>query len=453
MLVPSSKLLLWTGIVTVAFGLMGAVAPATIPLGIAAMLGMLSILAYDAVFGSKVVEGIELKAPEVLRVSRSRSGTLAMKLRNSADEPRRLRLALEWPSEVTSLREESRITLAPRADWHEVEWPFVASQRGRYQLGKLHVEGSSRLGFWHIRNSLPAATEVRVYPNLVAERKSLAALFLNRGTFGMHTQRQVGKGREFEKLREYLPGDSIDDVHWKASAKRGHPVTKVYQIERTQEVYVIIDASRLSARRVPGANQKDVGSTGPNTDSVLERFINAALVLGLVAEQQGDLFGLITCSDHVDSFIRARNGKEHYSTCRDALYTLEPRIVSPDFEELATFIRLRLRRRALLILLTALDDVVIAESFVRNIDLFCRQHLAFVNMLQPAGVKPLFSDPGLTSVNELYDHLSGHLRWQNLRELEKVLRRRGVRFNLLANEKLTAQLVSQYLEVKQRQML
>jgi len=55
-----------------------------------------------------------------------------------------------------------------------------------------------------------------------------------------------GKGRDFEKLREYIPGDSLDDIHWKATAKRGHPVTKVFQIERTQEVYVILDASRLS---------------------------------------------------------------------------------------------------------------------------------------------------------------------------------------------------------------
>ena len=69
---------------------------------------------------------------------------------------------------------------------------------------------------------------------------------MNRGAFGVHAQRQVGQGREFEKLREYAPGDSYIDIHWKATAKRGRPVTKLYQVERTQEVYVIIDASRLA---------------------------------------------------------------------------------------------------------------------------------------------------------------------------------------------------------------
>src|SRR6185436_7602963 len=108
----------------------------------------------------------------------------------------------------------------------------------------------------------------------------------------------------------------------------------------------------------------------------------AALVLGLAAEQQGDLFGLITFGDKVEKFIPAKNGKAHYSVCRDALYTLEPRIVTPDYDELCTFIRLRLRRRALLLVLTSLDDPVLAESFIKNVDLIRRQHLILVNMLQ-----------------------------------------------------------------------
>src|SRR5262249_54648830 len=160
----------------------------------------------------------------------------------------------------------------------------------------------------------------------------------------------------------------------------------------------------------------------------LERFITASLVLGLAAEQQGDLFGLITFTSKVDNFVRAKNGKAHYSACRDALYLLEPQTVSPDYDEACTFIRLRLRRRALLVFLTALDDRVLAESFVRNMDLIRRQHLVLVNMLQPPGVAPLFSAPDVTSLDDLYQNLGGHFLWHNLRELEKVLQRRGVRF-------------------------
>ena len=288
-------------------------------------------------------------------------------------------------------------------------------------------------------------SEIRIYPNLLTERKNLAALFLNRGAFGIHAQRQVGKGRDFEKLREYVPGDGYDEIHWKATARRGKPITKVFQIEKTQEVYVIVDASRLSARQ-PEQNSQ----TGT---SVMERFVTAALVLGLAAEQQGDLFGLLTFSDKVEKFVRAKNGHAHYSACRDALYTLQPKIVTPDFDELCAFIRLRLRRRALLVFLTALDDPALAESFVRNIELIRRQHIVLVNMVQPPGVKPLFASPDVAETDDLYRHLGGHLQWQSLRELQKVLRRRAVRFSLLDNERLSAEIVAQYMDVKQRQLL
>jgi uncharacterized protein (DUF58 family) len=162
---------------------------------------------------------------------------------------------------------------------------------------------------------------------------------------------------------------------------------------------------------------------------------------------------LLTFTDKVEKFVRAKNGDAHYNACRDALYTLEPKIVTPDFDELCTFIRLRLRRRALLIFLTSLDDPAVAESFVRNMELIHRQHLVLVNMVQPPGIQPLFSNPDVANVDDLYRELGGHLRWQKLRELQKILQRRGVQFSLLANERLSAELISQYLNVKRRQLL
>jgi uncharacterized protein (DUF58 family) len=293
----------------------------------------------------------------------------------------------------------------------------------------------------------------------------LAALFLNRGVFGLHAQRQLGKGREFEKLREYMPGDSFDEIHWKATAKRGHPITKVFQIERTQEVYVILDASRLSARPLEPETSADApvrsssfslsspDTENPQTDvTQFERFVTAALVLGLAAERQGDHFGVLTFSDQVNQFVRAKGGKANYSACRDAIFAEEPRIVTPDFDELCSFIRLRLRRRALLVFLTNLDDPVLAEGFARNLGLL-RQHLVVVNMLSPPGVEPLFAKDNVTSVDDMYRRLTGHLQWADLRELERVLHRQGVAFSLLENETLCADLVTQYVKIKQRQLL
>jgi uncharacterized protein (DUF58 family) len=176
------------------------------------------------------------------------------------------------------------------------------------------------------------------------------------------------------------------------------------------------------------------------------------LLLALAAEKQGDLFGLITFSDRVHGFVRARNGKAHYGACRDALYTLQPRLVAPDFDELFSLLRLRLRRRALLIFLTELDDPIVAEAFLRNVPLL-RQHLILVGMAKPLGTQALFEGPPVAGMDDVYRELAGHLQWNKLRKLGRVLSSQGVRFSLLDADTLGPQLASLYIDFKQRQLL
>ena len=477
MIVPQSRLLLWVSVAVLPFAAIAAVVPeATVLAGlIIAVVVVLALL--DAALAQGVLEDISIELPAIVRLSKDREGAIDVHIKNKKQQAKRLRLGLPLPREIASPDEDLWTVLPAGSERSRLAWPCTPLKRGNYPLVSCHLEATSPWGLWAVRARRSVRTEVRVYPNLFTERKSVAALFLNRGNFGAHALRQVGQGRDFEKLRDYVHGDSYDEIHWKATAKRGRPVTKVFQIERTQEVYVIIDTSRLSARiqrqtvessvvSRPWSVARSGARVQPTTDNgqlttdkitsettVLERFIAAALVLGLAAEQQGDLFGLLTFSDKVQTIVRAKNGKAHYAACRDALYTLQPQVVTPDFEELGSVIRLRLRRRALLVFLTSLDDPVLAESFVRNLDLICRQHLILVNMLQPPGVRPLFSDGIVASLDEVYKHLGGHLLWQKLCELERVLQRRGVRFSLLDNERLSAQLVTQYLNVKQRQLI
>ncbi len=466
MIAPSARLLFWFAAVVLPFAVVGAVAAQALPVAVAAVATLVLLAGLDLILGTGRLEGIALKLPEVTRFTKDRAGLLEVRVRNPRQRARRLRLGLVLPEEIQTLSEDQWVALPAGAEWSRLEWSCTPARRGRYRLAQACLETPSPLGFWTLRRVVPAAAELRVYPNLFRERKNLAALFLHRGAFGVHAQRQVGKGREFEQLREYIPGDSFDDIHWKATAKRGRPVTKVFQIERTQEVYVIVDASRLSARepvpspgsqalksRLAPAPPQPEDSDEQSRTTILERYVTAALVLGLAAEQQGDLFGLLSFSDRVENFVRARNGRAHYNACRDAIYTLEPRLVTPDFDEVASFIRLRLRRRALLFFLTALDDPVLAESFVHDLELLSRQHLVLVNMIKPPGADPLFSTGEVNGVDDLYPRLGGHLQWHNLRELERTLQRRGVQFALLENEKLCPQLVSQYLGVKQRQLL
>jgi uncharacterized protein (DUF58 family) len=444
MLVPRTRLLLWISLIVLPFAAVGATVPGAFIISIIFIGAFFAVVLADALLSRGQLSGIRVQLPEVVRWQKDRPGTLELRVHNDSLAERPIRIGFAFPREIVSETEDRTVLLPANAALSRIEWSATPNRRGQYFLDHVYIEAASPLGFWAVRRGDPLRSELRVYPNLFEERKNVAALFLRRAQMGVHAQRAAGQGRDFEKLREYVPGDSYDEIHWKASAKRGHPVTKVFQVERTQEVYVVVDASRLSAREVVMEKSRT---------TALERFVTASLILGLAAEQQGDQFGLITFSDRVLSFVRAKNGQAHYDACRDRLYTLQPQSVTPDFEELCSFIRLRLRKRALLIFLTALDDPMLAESFAKSSELISRQHLILVDMLQPAGAQPLFSDANVSDVNDLYRHLGGHLQWNRLREFGNILKRRGVRLSLLNPEKLAAELIAQHADVKRRQLL
>ncbi len=450
MIVPRSRLLWWVACLLVPLSALAAAQPESTPTLCAIGLLVLMVPVLDAALALSRRRDLDASLPESVRMTRGGEGQVQVEIANPSLKARRVRVALPLPVDLGCETDDMTVSLPAGSKWATVRFDCVPRRRGLFTLDRCYLGLTSPLGFWLQRIEARTRSQIRVYPGLQHERNRLAGLFLNRGGFGVHVQRQVGQGREFEKLREYIPGDSYDEIHWKATAKRGRPVTKMYQLERTQEVYVIVDSSRLSARTHswPGGGE---GETIPPTS--LERFLTAALIMGMVAERQGDLFGVMSFSDGVDSFVRAKGGQAHYRACRDALYTLQPRVVTPDFSEVFTFIRSRLRRRALLVFLTNLDDPILSESFAAGVGLIARQHLVLVNMIQPPGIGRIFSDPTAQSLPDVYAQLGGHLQWQKLREFQNALRRRGVRFQLLPNETFCPQLVSQYVNVKQRQLL
>jgi uncharacterized protein (DUF58 family) len=455
MIVPTHRLLILYGLTIPLLTLLPVLRIAAAIPAFAAGLVLILIALLDAAFRPFRLRNIGISLATMVRMTRGRESSLELSLTNTDMGAKTLRLGLLLPREISSPQEDLLALLPKGAEHLRVLWPCTPLERGQFHIHTCYVETKSPLGLWAFQGPKEVACEIRVYPNLTQERNNLAALFLNRGGYGIHVRRQHGKGKEFEKLREYIPGDGFDEIHWKATAKRRHPITKVFQIERTQEVYVAIDTSRLSARSA-GAKEDPGGSDPADlnaNDSCLERFIPAALVVGLAAQKQGDLFGVLSFSDSVHEFLRARGGKSHYSACREHLFNLHPRMVNPDFEELSTFIRLKLRRRALIILLTSLDDPVLAKSFTRTVELITRHHLVMVNMLRPAGARPIFSNENITSDEEIYRELSGHTLWHHLREIERTLARHGVHFGLLDRERLCVDLVSQYMTVKQRQLL
>jgi uncharacterized protein (DUF58 family) len=301
------------------------------------------------------------------------------------------------------------------------------------------VETSSAASLWALREPKPVESEIRVYPDLLSDKKTAASLLLTRGK-GARPLRQIGKGREFEKLREYIAGDTFNDIHWRATARHGRPVTKVFQVERTQEAYVVLDCSRLSGRTISG-------------EAALEQYLTASLLLGMAIQNEGDLFGVVAFDAKVQTIIRAGAGRAHYGACRDALFALKPRRVAPDFRELSQVLRTRLRKRSLLLILSDLDDAVIAEEFEANMAVIRGRHFVAANMIRPAGAAPVFEGDPVQSADEVFNRLAGHLRWHNLEQTRRRLATRGIPLALLRPESPAADLIARYRQIKGRQLL
>ena len=470
MIAPRTNLVAWAAAIILPLSIVAGVVGSLRSICVLGIVVFALATLVDLLLGLGKYRQLEFQIPAVNRVTAGRDFELDLKLNGTGLRGGAIRLVLDLPPTVRP--DQSHIPLRTKPGIENLSIPVkaVAEHRGTYPINRLFFDWISPARLWVFREERPLRSELRVYPDLALEGRKIAH-FLDRGGFGVHRQRQIGRGREFEKLREYEPGDSFDSIHWKAAAKRHKPITKVFQVEKSQEVYLAIDSSRLSSRTLsssyssstvfdPSArhaldSSRTHGGAGapPYRTTILESFIAATLLAGTTAERQGDLFGLITFSDKVDQMARARSGSLHFNHCRDLLISLQARLVAPDFEDIAATLLNRLTKRSLLIFLTSLDDSVTGENFLLAARFLARRHLVMAIMLLPPGTQPLFSAPGVEHTDQIYENIAGHLRWAKLQELRKQLLQAGVLFHLAPGQNFTLTVVSEYLATKRRQLL
>jgi len=425
MIVPSNRLLLAAGLIAVPAATIAGLAPAAAPVCAAILAVAAGVAVVDATIGVRRL-AVETRAPQFLRLTKDVAAAVPITFTNPTSAPMGLVLWGRPPGLPV-------LFVAPPGP-SRLDYPVTIATRGDHLFNQLFLEARSPLGLWHTRAVRPLDCTLRVYPNL--RDSATAALFLRTADLGVRLHRQVGKGREFDNLRHYMPGDSFEDISWKATARRGFPTVKLYRVENAQEIYAVVDASRLSTRA-----------------AVLEAYVDAALHLALVAQRQKDRFGLVTFSDRTHSFVRARSGMDHFRLCREAIYNLQARRVSPDFRDVFTSLQLNLRRRSLLVFFTSLDDALLAETFEREVGILARRHLVLVNVVHPPGLKPLFTGEPPAGLDSLYAGLAGQMLSNRMRELKIALEDRGVRMSVVDPERIKTQVTSQYLDIKRRQIL
>lgn len=447
-LLPSQRLLWWAGLVCVPL-LAVAIAMAGSIAGLAALIGLMLImlvLIADGMGCAALGKEMTLACKDDVMLARSQYGRIVLSLQQAPPVDLRAFLGLPpclgcnemWiraaaPAPAPASAAAGDVTLC---------WALRPRRRGSWQAREVVLAMASPWSLWTLQRHYRPELTIRVLPDIRTVYKD-CLLMQRRTMVGQARMRLLGRGREYEKLREYQPGDSFEDIHWKATAKHQRLITKEYQMERRQAVYVVVDASRLSGRPAEG---------GGTPESILERFIQAALGLLLTTDRVQDDCGLVVFTDRIRAFLPAKHGRDHVQRCRELLGAVEQSEDSPDFEEIGNELRTRIRQRALLVFLTNLDDPVLAADFTRQARLLSRQHIVMADMYRPAGAEPLFT----TKVVEpaaVYHALAGHLRWRQLRSLMLTLRRDGVRLALLAPGPIAGQLSRQYLAIKQRQLV
>ena len=152
-----------------------------------------------------------------------------------------------------------------------------------------------------------------------------------------------GRGSMFESLREYVRGDDLADVAWKASARHGRLITRNYETERSQNVLVVLDCGRLMVPQVDELSRLDCA-------------INASLLLSYVAMKQGDYIGLVAFSDRIEAYVPPVKGRAALCRMNEALYRLEARLRESNYEQVCRFLALRHRKRSLIVILTDVID-------------------------------------------------------------------------------------------------
>lgn len=339
-------------------------------------------------------------------------------------------------------------------------WPWTAEitllRRGLWPGPRVGIERQSRFRIWRLRRWFDMPEPLRIDANLRSGRQEILRSPVYRMLLASQQTPWTGQGREFERLREYQPGDTYSEIAWKSTARRCAPVTRLFQWEQKQEVYFVVDQSRASALALhPAAGPGTGGLQDGSSQRMLDLAVKTALVGATVALELGDEFGLVTFADGAKSWLRSGSGRFQFHRFRDCLLNIEPLPTNADYEALFSDIQVRLRRRAYLVLLADLTERSIADSLRRGINLARSSHALLMTSILPAHARPAFSsrDENLSTDQDVYGALASDKENQRLGALARQLRQLNVQLRYIPAEKFLRTAIEGYLESKREQRL
>lgn len=325
-------------------------------------------------------------------------------------------------------------------DAAEARYVVRPLQRGDVKLGAAYVRYQSAARFAERWARAELGQTIRVFPDLEeAKRHNIYLSKARRIELEKRLLRQRGIGREFESLREYQPGDEFRNICWTATARRGKHVTKLFQVERSQAVWIVMDAGRLLRARVGELSKLDLS-------------VNAALSLAQIALYSGDRVGLLVYGRDVQQRVGLGRGLGHLRNILEALASAREEAAEADHLRAASGLLQSQRQRALIIWVTDLADTSMTPEVIESASQILSKHLLlFAVMAQNDLLELANSRP--ENAENMFSVMAAQELIQRREQLISRVRNRGALALEISPDQLTTTLVNQYLEVKERGLI
>ncbi|MEN9568835.1 MAG: hypothetical protein RL172_66 [Bacteroidota bacterium] len=312
------------------------------------------------------------------------------------------------------------------------------TERGEYHFGDLILFVRSGLRLLTRRHRVPASVMVPVYPSFMQMRKyQLLSATTIQSEQGSKRMRKIGHSMEFEQIKEYVAGDDIRTINWKATARKNSLMVNNYTDEKSQQVYCIIDKGRLM--KMPF-----------NKLSLLDYAINSTLVLSSVALQKQDKMGLLTFSNKMGTMLAADNRPVQMANLLQQLYNQETAFLESDFEMLYMQIRSRIKQRSLLVLFTNFESLAGLKRQMPYLRSIARHHLLLVVFFENSELTALAGNTAADLEQVYLKTITEKFAYEK-RLIVKELMKYGILSILTPPEKLTINSINKYLELKARQ--
>jgi len=307
--------------------------------------------------------------------------------------------------------------------------------RGEYHFGKLHVYVSSPLRLVAKRSIFSANQTLACYPSFIQMRKyDLIAFAKNKYAFGLKKLRKIGNTTEFEQIKEYVSGDDIRTINWKATAKKSNLMVNQFLDENTETVYAIIDKGRLM--QMPFEEM-----------SLLDYAINSTLAISNVVLKKNDRVGMLTFSKNVENRISASNKRSHLQKIIANLYNIDTNFSESDFGYLYSAVKQSITHRSLLLLYTNFESLSSLKRQLPYLRALAKIHVVVVIFFENTELKEL-TEKKAKNTDEIIDKIIAEKFNFEKRLIASELTKYGIQSILTTPQNLSIETINMYLKIK-----